>query len=418
MPGESFQTTREAVAQASRRQETVERARAAREARAQAAAAAAKVEADQRDANAAEVVQCGARRWLESIRSRTSQRAAWVCPDHPPPAGQQLALAAWLLRFYEPRHDGGRLSQLCRLILAGLEEGAEAERAFCAAALSRPLTRHWVAVLHRLLLACARQLTPVGGALPAAGEGEGKGGEVVSGVLGPPLRLLLALAEPELWPFTRKLSAACGGSPAARALCLMTSATMSAAGGAVTSACGALVASLPLSLDRPLLGAATTVALLAAGIRAGDCGAAATEASATATAASAAAAPPPPPSLECVRSFALGVLSLPALCEPSAALLPPAVLETLRRGDAVWSACSKHGAATACPLAADRIWARGLTPWPLTLGAALSRSLAADLAAAGPARAADAALAIARGPRSETRVHVSHPGLERTRTPL
>ena len=268
MPGESFQTTREAVAQASRRQETVERARAAREARAQAAAAAAKVEADQRDANAAEVVQCGARRWLESIRSRTSQRAAWVCPDHPPPAGQQLALAAWLLRFYEPRHDGGRLSQLCRLILAGLEEGAEAERAFCAAALSRPLTRHWVAVLHRLLLACARQLTPVGGALPAAGEGEGKGGEVVSGVLGPPLRLLLALAEPELWPFTRKLSAARGGSPAARALCLMTSATMSAAGGAVTSACGALVASLPLSLDRPLLGAATTVALLAAGIRA------------------------------------------------------------------------------------------------------------------------------------------------------
>ena len=89
-----------------------------------------------------------------------------MCPDHPPPAGQQLALAAWLLRFYEPRHDGGRLSQLCRLILAGLEEGAEAERAFCVAALSRPLTRHWVAVLHRLLLACAKQLTPVGGALP------------------------------------------------------------------------------------------------------------------------------------------------------------------------------------------------------------------------------------------------------------
>jgi len=286
----------------------VERARAAREERARAAAAATAAAVTTRHIAAAGALQRAARQWLGRVRLRAVLRAAWACPSEPPPAGQQLALVGWLLRFYEPERDVESLSELCKLLLAGLA-GGRPDRMFCAAALTRGLTRRWVELHHRLLLACARQLRH----RPAPG---GASGTPRLASLGAPLRLLLVLAEPDAWAFTRQLAAEPDSAPTAAALQLMAATTFAAAAPTIVRSVGALFREHSPPLERPLVGAAATVAVLAVlATCAGGGG---------------------PPALETVRHLVFGVLALPGLCEPAASALPDAALGRMLRDDALW----------------------------------------------------------------------------------
>ena len=95
--------------------DAVARARAAREQRERVSANLS----DQHKAAVASKLQGGARRFLTVLRSRALLRAEWRCPPSPS-NGQQLVICLWLLRFFDPLHDGVALCTLCRAVVAGL----------------------------------------------------------------------------------------------------------------------------------------------------------------------------------------------------------------------------------------------------------------------------------------------------------
>lgn len=95
--------------------DAVARARAAREQRERVSANLS----DQHKAAVASKLQVGARRFLTVLRSRALLRAEWRCPPSPS-NGQQLVICLWLLRFFDPLHDGVALCTLCRAVVAGM----------------------------------------------------------------------------------------------------------------------------------------------------------------------------------------------------------------------------------------------------------------------------------------------------------
>jgi hypothetical protein len=319
----------------------VERARAAREERARAAATAAGAAAAARRNAAASVLQSAARPLAGRARQREQLRSAWSCPEEVPPAGQRLALTGWFLHFHEPARDGAAFASLCRLTLASLAASEPRDRAFGTAALERRLTRRWVEVLHGLILACAAQLSLRSSPQPSA-------------TLGPVLRLLLALADPDTWPLVRSLASDTRSAPTARALRLMASTTFSAAAPAVVRSVSQLILSAEdgqAPLDRATLGAAATIAAIAAcggGGRAGEGGGGGGGggsgggggggggAGAGAKAGDAGAIVEPPPRIECVGQLLFGVLTHPALCDAAAGVVPHAALARIKAGDSVW----------------------------------------------------------------------------------
>ena len=74
---------------------------------------------EQHKAAVARKLQAGARRFLGVLRSRALLRAEWRCPPSPS-NGQQLVICLWLLRFFDPVHDGVALCTLCRAVVAGM----------------------------------------------------------------------------------------------------------------------------------------------------------------------------------------------------------------------------------------------------------------------------------------------------------
>ena len=104
--------------------DAVARARAAREERQRVSANLS----EQHKAAVARKLQAGARRFLGVLRSRALLRAEWRCPPSPS-NGQQLVICLWLLRFFDPVHDGVALCTLCRAVVAGMRPalGAPAE---------------------------------------------------------------------------------------------------------------------------------------------------------------------------------------------------------------------------------------------------------------------------------------------------
>ena len=95
--------------------DAVARARAAREERQRVSANLS----EQHKAAVARKLQAGARRFLGVLRSRALLRAEWRCPPSPS-NGQQLVICLWLLRFFDPVHDGVALCTLCRAVVAGM----------------------------------------------------------------------------------------------------------------------------------------------------------------------------------------------------------------------------------------------------------------------------------------------------------
>ena len=95
--------------------DAVVRARAAREERQRVSANLS----EQHKAAVAGKLQAGARRFLGVLRSRALLRAEWRCPPSPS-NGQQLVICLWLLRFFDPVHDGVALCTLCRVVVAGM----------------------------------------------------------------------------------------------------------------------------------------------------------------------------------------------------------------------------------------------------------------------------------------------------------
>ena len=95
--------------------DAVARARAAREERQRVSANLS----EQHKAAVACKLQAGARRFLGVLRSRALLRAEWRCPPSPS-NGQQLVICLWLLRFFDPVHDGVALCTLCRAVVAGM----------------------------------------------------------------------------------------------------------------------------------------------------------------------------------------------------------------------------------------------------------------------------------------------------------
>lgn len=237
--------------------DAVARARAAREQRAEQLAN----RSDQRKVDAAKRIQASARRLLMKVQARPVLRAEWHCPASPS-NGQQLAVSLWMLRFFDPAHDGAALGTLCRTIVAGMEQD-EPSLAFAAAGLRRELALRWVDTLRRLLLACARLLAaqdePVRRQAASASGGKGACTKELSGRFGPVLRLLLLVGDPAAWRLTQKLSASPAGQPAAGALTLMAQSALQGAIAQLITASAGFVGAVHSQLDPALLGAVIKV---------------------------------------------------------------------------------------------------------------------------------------------------------------
>ena len=301
--------------------DAVARARAAREQRERVSANLS----EQHKAAVASKLQVGARRFLTVLRSRALLRAEWRCPPSPS-NGQQLVICLWLLRFFDPLHDGVALCTLCRAVVAGMEQD-EPALMFAAAGLRREFALRWVDALRRLLLACARLLgardEPVQKQALAAGTGGPSGSSKelsgqLSGRFGPVLRLLLLAIDPAAWRLVHKLSASPAGQPAAGALTLMAQSALQGAMAAMVASSSGFVLAMHTQLDPALLGAIIKVATkpLLAG---------------------------PQPAADVAQSLVFQLLAVPALTSQVSA----ASLELLRREDAFWALCAESGPALA-----------------------------------------------------------------------
>ena len=237
--------------------DAVARARAAREQRAEQVTN----RSDQRKVDAATRIQASACRLLLRLQARPALRAEWRCPASPS-NGQQLAVSLWLLRFFDPAHDGVALGTLCRTIVAGMEQD-EPSLAFAAAGLRRELALRWVDTLRRLLLACARLLAaqdePVRRQAGNASGSKGACTKELSGRFGPVLRLLLLVGDPAAWRLTQRLSASPAGQPAAGALTLMAQSALQGAIAQLIAASAGFVGAVHSQLDPALLGAVIKV---------------------------------------------------------------------------------------------------------------------------------------------------------------
>ena len=99
-------------------------------------------------------------------------------------------------------------------------EQPDAALMFASAALRRELALGWVDALRRLLVACARLVSPAEAPVRSFGGGGGAdGAKRASALFGPALRLLLLAGEPEGWRLTKALSEAAAGAAPAQALC-------------------------------------------------------------------------------------------------------------------------------------------------------------------------------------------------------
>ena len=242
------------AASSRRKDDAVARARAAREQR----AAEGANRSEQHKTAAARTLQIGAGRLLARLKARPLLRAEWRCPPSPS-NGQQLVLCLWLLRFFDPLHDGVALGTLCRTVVAGMEQD-EPALMFAAAGLRREFALRWVDALRRLLLACARLLAsrdePVQAqALAAGSAGRAACQKELSARYGPVLRLLLLVGEPASWRLVRKLSEAPAGQPAAGALTLMAQSALQGAMASLVASSAGFVGAMHAQLDPALLGA-------------------------------------------------------------------------------------------------------------------------------------------------------------------
>ena len=231
-----------------RKVDAVARARAARQQRERVSSTLS----EQHRAAVASKLQVSARRFLTVLRSRALLRAEWRCPPSPS-NGQQLVICLWLLRFFDPLHDGVALCTLCRAVVAGMEQ-EEPALMFAAAGLRREFALRWVDTLRRLLLACARLLDardePVQKQALAAGMG-GPSKQLsgqLNGRFGPVLRLLLLAVEPAAWRLVHKLSASPAGQPAAGALTLMAQAALQGAMASVVASCSGFVLAMHMQV--------------------------------------------------------------------------------------------------------------------------------------------------------------------------
>ena len=311
------------------------RARAAREQRAAGQQRAAEDQKVAQQAAAAATLQRAARHHGRTVSARALMRSEWdaalASVSIPPPAGQQVVLAAWLLRFFACGADGDRVRSLCRILKAGLDQ-EQAPLSFASVALKRELAFLWADTLRKLVIAVSRLLSPKTDPSTAALLSEmargGVGGGVVASAaaltttrnklsahMGPLLLILVTLGEPEKWKLTQQLGAVAAGQPASQALVLMARSAMGAAAEPMIRALGALSVAVHSHADASLLGGAIAAACLPLQ---GE-GA---------------------PSAGAVRAFVLGgVLGVPAL---------PARVATaasrLAKGNLVWSRVMELGA--------------------------------------------------------------------------
>ena len=260
------------------------RARAAREERKQAQAQQTRIQQTAVHAAAAARIQACVRRRLDYRRASTVQRADWdqvvARCGQAASAGQQLALANWMFRFYAPDVDDERLRTLCKLVHDGLERD-QPHQTIASLALRRELALNWVSLMRRLMVAVARLLAPsepsaaavlataLGGtagaataAARAADAATATSRKQLSAHFGPLLRVLLMLLEPPKWKLVGQLAAAPNGQPAADALILVAQSAIHAAADVVITAVGSLALRVHAAADGSLLGAAVAVASL------------------------------------------------------------------------------------------------------------------------------------------------------------
>ena len=268
-----FIDDRSGKAAAKGRQDAVAKAREAREARRLAQEQRGTVEQAAAREKAVLKLQPTLRRHLTFLNSRTLQRNEWdaalAAASPSPPAGQQLALCGWLLRFFQPTKDDERLRAFCGVLVACMEQDQH-PLMFVSLALNRHLALWWSNTTRRLLLTLCQLLSPGAAVLSdllkadpslTASANAAAAKKRLNSHFGPLLRVLLLLCEPDKWKLGAQLNAAGGaGEQAARALGLMGQSVVLAAAESLASAAGTLALGVHAVADASLLGAAVAVA--------------------------------------------------------------------------------------------------------------------------------------------------------------